>query len=109
MWKIVTAQIREVYYLFISRELFLGNQKDTEREPEEQESSYILINIFSRTAKEDRKCSYVATERIIDSLKLCKIPDKVIKFSEKAMEDGRVELRAREKTLAEVKIQKGIF
>ena len=38
-----------------------------------------------------------------------KIPDEVIKLIEKATETWRVELTTRGKTLAEVKIQRGIF
>ena len=38
-----------------------------------------------------------------------KIPDEVIQFIEKTMETCRVELTAGGKSLAEVKIQKGIF
>ena len=46
---------------------------------------------------------------IIDSLKLYKISDEVIKFIEKTMKNWNVELTAGEKSLAEVKIQRGIF
>ena len=46
---------------------------------------------------------------IIDSLNLYKISDEVIKLIEKAMKNWKVELTARGKGLAEVKIQRGIF
>ena len=38
-----------------------------------------------------------------------KIPDQVVQFIEKTMETWGVELKAGEKSLAEVKIQRGIF
>ena len=42
---------------------------------------------------------------ILHSLKMYEIPEEVIKFIEKTMEIWRVELTARGKTIAEVKIQ----
>ena len=46
---------------------------------------------------------------ILHSLKMCKIPYQVVQFSEKTLEIWRVELTTGEKSLAEVKIQRGIF
>ena len=46
---------------------------------------------------------------IIDSLKMYKISDAVIKFIEKIMQTWWVKLKAGGKILAEVKIQRGIF
>ena len=46
---------------------------------------------------------------IIESLKMNKISDKIINFILNSMENWRVEFIARGETLAEVKIQKGIF
>ena len=46
---------------------------------------------------------------ILDCLKMYKIFDQVIQFIEKTLETFRVELTAGCKSLAEVKIQRGIF
>ena len=46
---------------------------------------------------------------MVHGLKIYKIPDEVIKFTEKTMETCWVELIAGGKSLAEVKIQRGIF
>ena len=44
---------------------------------------------------------------IIECLKMYKISNKVINFITRVMENWKVELAAREQTLAEVKIQRG--
>ena len=46
---------------------------------------------------------------ILPCLKIHKIPDQVVQFIEKTIEIWRVELTARGKSLAEVKIQRSIF
>ena len=46
---------------------------------------------------------------ILHYLQMNKMPDEVIQFIEKTMETWRVELTAEGKSLAEVKIQRGIF
>ena len=46
---------------------------------------------------------------ILYCLKMYKIPDEIIKFIDKIMETLRVELTVRWKSLAEVKIKRGIF
>ena len=46
---------------------------------------------------------------IINYLKMYKISDEVINFIEKTMKTWRVELIAERKSLAEAKIQRGIF
>ena len=46
---------------------------------------------------------------IIDSPKLYKVSNKIIKFIAKTMKTWKVELTAGGKSLAEVKIQRGIF
>ena len=54
--KIITAKTREdIYYSFISCDCFSRNWQDAARQPEEQESYYILINTSSWTTKRDRK------------------------------------------------------
>ena len=51
----------------------------------------------------------VSQSYMIDCLKMYKISDKVIKFIEETMKNWRVELTARGKSFAQVKIQGGIF
>ena len=51
----------------------------------------------------------VPQRRIIDCLKMYKISDKIIKFIEEPIKNGRVELTSGEKSLAMMKIQRGIF
>ena len=46
---------------------------------------------------------------IIDCFKIYKISDKVLKFIENTVENWRVELTAGGKSLAVLKIQRGIF
>ena len=46
---------------------------------------------------------------MINCLKMYKISDVIIKFIEKTMKTWKVELTAREKSLAEAKIHRGIF
>ena len=46
---------------------------------------------------------------ILHCLKIYKIPDQIVQFIEKTMQNWRVELKAGRKSLAEVKIQRGIF
>ena len=46
---------------------------------------------------------------IINCLKMYKISDEVIKFLEKTRKTWRVEVTAGERSLAEAKIQRGIF
>ena len=59
----------------------------------------------------DYKKAYdmVSQSWILHCLKINKIPDEVIQFIEKTMETLRVELTAGGKSLAELKIQRGMF
>ena len=59
----------------------------------------------------DNKKAYaiVSQSWIVDGLKMDKIPDKFIKLIMEAMKNWKVELTARGKTLAEMKIHWGIF
>ena len=54
-----------------------------------------------------KACDMVPQIWIIDSLKIFKVSDKVIKFIEKTMKSWKV--TAGGKSLTEVKIQRGIF
>ncbi len=51
----------------------------------------------------------VPQTRIIESLKMYKISNKVIKFNSEAMKNWKVELTAEGKTLTAVRIQRDIF
>ena len=63
------------------------------------------------TARVDHKkaCHMVAQSWIIDRLQLYKISDEVIKVIEKTIKKWRVQLTAEGKSIAKVKIQRGIF
>ena len=52
---------------------------------------------------------WISYKKTIDCLKMYKVFGKVITFITEAMKNWKVELTARWKTLAEVKIQRGIF
>ena len=122
MWKILTAQMREeIYYFLTSRGLF----------PEEQtgcckgfrgtaELLYIDQHILneSKTRRKnlamvwiDYKKTYymVPHSWITNSLKMYKISDEVINFIDKTIKTWTVELTAGRRRLAEAKIQRGIF
>ena len=122
MWKILTAQIREeIYFSLTSHSLF----------PEEQEGcrkgscgTAELLYIDQHTLSEsktrrknlamawiDYKKAYdmVLQSWIIKCLKMYKISHEVINFIEKTMKTRKVELIAGGKSLAETKIQRGIF
>ena len=79
---------------------------------------YALINIFSRRERRDGKSNsgvdrlqktydMVPKSRIIDCLKMYKISGEFIKCIENTLENWRVELKAGEKCLPEVKIFQG--
>ena len=56
MWKILTAQTREVTYdLLTSRGLLPRNRKDVAKDLEAQESYFTLINTSSTRAEQDVK------------------------------------------------------
>ena len=119
MWKPLMAQIREkIYSSLISRGQFPRNRIDAAREPEEQDSFYVLINTSTRTAKRDEKMAWIDYKKVLDiilqswirdSLKMYKISDEVLKLIEETMKNWRMELTAGGKSLAEAKIQRGIF
>ena len=62
-------------------------------------------------ARIDYKKAYVMVPQswIIDRLQIYKISDEIMKFIEKTMKNGRVELATGRKGLAEVKFQRSIF
>ena len=123
MWKILTAQIREeIYYSLTSRGLFPEEQKGCRNGSRgTAELLYIDQHILSESKTRrkkklamawiDYKKAYdmVPQSLIMKCLKIFKISHEVINFIEKTMKTWRVELTAGEKSLAEIKIQRGIF
>ena len=93
--------------------------KDASKNPEAQQS-YIDQHILSESKTRrkslamawiDYKKAYamVLQSWIINCLKMYKISDEVINVIEKTMKTWRVELTAGGKSLAETKVQRGIF
>ena len=61
-------------------------------------------------AQIDEKIAYVVPQSwIINCFQIYKISDEVIKFIEKTMKNRNMELAAGGRSLAEVKVQRGIF
>ena len=122
MWKILTAQIREeIYYSLTSRRLFPDEQKGCRKG---SRGTAVLLYIDQHILNESRnrrknlamawidfKKAYdmVPQSWIINCLKMYKISHEVMNFIEKNMKNWRVELTAGGKSLAETKIQRGIF
>ena len=113
MWKILTAQIREkIYYSLTSRGLFPDEQKGCRK------GSRGTAKLLYKTRRKnpamawiDHKKAYdmVPENWIIHCLKMYNISHEVINFIEKTMQTWRVELTAGGRSLAETKIQRGIF
>ena len=122
MWKILTAQIREqIHYSLTSRGWFPDEQKGCRKG---YRGTAELVNMVQHILNErktrqknlamawiDYKKAYymVPQSWIIYYLKMYKISDKVINFIEKTMKTWRVEWTAGGRSLAEAKIQRGIF
>ena len=122
MWKILTAQIREeIFYSLTSRGLFPDEQKGCCKGYRgTAELLYIDQYILneSKTRRKnltmvwiDYKKAYdmVPHSWIINSLKMYQISHEVINFIDKTMKTWRVELTVGGRSLAEAKIQRGIF
>ena len=120
--KILTAQIREkIYYSLTSRGLFPDGQKGFRKGSRHTaELHYIDQHILNETRTKrknlamawiDNKKAYdmVPQSWIIHCLKIYKISYEVINFIEKTMQTWRVKLTAGRSSLAETKIQRGIF
>ena len=119
IWKILTAQIKgEIYYSLISRGLLPEEQKGCHKGTGgTRELQYIDPHIFkeNKTRQKNAAMAWIDYKKaydivtqswIIDGLKMYKISNKVI---ENNMENWRMELTAGGKSLAAVKIQRGIF
>ena len=122
MWKILTAQIRgEIYYSLTSRGLFPNEQKGyCKGSRGTAELLYIDQHILneSKTRRKNLAMAWIDNKKaynmvphcwIINSLKMYKISDAVINFTNITMKIGRVELTAGGRRLTEAKIQRGIF
>ena len=120
IWKIPTAQIREeIYYSLTSRRLFLEEQKGCYKDPEAQESYSTLISITSARTISDGKIwlwSGLMTKIILYNP--AKLDNKLaqniqnIRLSHKLYRENHENLQSgidSRKSLAEAKIQRGIF
>ena len=121
-WKILTAQIREeIYDSLTSRGLFVEEQNGRRKGSRgTRELLYIDQYILNerKTKRKNLAMSWIDYKKaydmvpqnwIINCLKMYKISDQVITFIEKTMKTWSVELTAWGKSLAEAKIQRGLF
>ena len=119
---IITAQIRkEIYYSLTSHGLFPDEQKGCCKGSRgTAELLYIDQYILdeSKTRRKNLAMAWIDYKKaydmvphswIINSLKMYKISHEVINFIDKTMKTWRVELTAGGRSLAETKIQRGIF
>ena len=94
MWKILMAQIREIYYLLISRGIFPEEQKGwRKRTRATEEQLYIdqhILNV-SKTRRKNLAMTWVNSKKaydiipqswILHVLKMYKIPDQIAQFIE---------------------------
>ena len=122
MWDILTAQVREeIYYSVTSRGLFPEEQKGCcKRSRGTAELLYIdqLILNESKTRRKNLAMVWIDYEKaydmvpqswIINWLKMYMISHEVIYCIEKIMKTWTVELTVGGKSLAETKMQRGIF
>ena len=122
MWKILTAQIRKkIYYSLTSRGLFPDEQKGYHKGCRgTAELLYIDQHILNESktrwknlamASIDYKKAYdmLPQSWILHCHKMYKISHEVINFIEQTMKTWRVDLTAGRRSIAETKIQRGIF
>ena len=119
MWKILTAQIREeIYYSLTSRALFPDKQKGCCTGTGELLDIYQHIVNESKNRRKNLDMAWIHYKKAYDMvpqswitncLKMYKISHEIINFIEKTMKNWRVELTAGGKSVAETKIQRGIF
>ena len=121
-WKILSSQIKEkIYYSLTSRRLFPDEQKGGLKGSRgTAELLYIDQHILneSKTRRKNLAMAWIDFEKaydmvpqcwIIQCLKMYKVSHEVINFFEKTMKTWKVELTAGGRSLAETKIQRGIF
>ena len=122
MWKILRAQIRkEIYYSLTSRRLVPEKEKLCRKGYRgTAELLYIDQHILneSKTRRKNLAMAWIDYKKaydmvpqswIINCLKMYKISDEVINIIEKTMKTWKVELTSGGRSLAEAKIQRGIF
>ena len=122
MWKILTAQIREkICYSLTSRGLFPDEQKGCRKGSRgTAELLFIDQHILneSKTRRKNLAMAWIDYKKAYDMvpqiwilhfLKMYKISHEVINFIEQTMNTWRVELTAGGRSIAETKIQSGIF
>ena len=122
MWKILTAHIREkIYYSLTSRGLFPDAKKGCRKGSRgTAEFLYIDQHILNESKARrknlamawiDYKQAYdmVPQSWILHCPKMYKISHEVINFIEQTMKTWKVELTAGGRSIAETKIQRGIF
>ena len=122
MWKILTAQIRkEIYYSLTSRGLFQKKQKGSHKWSRSTGELFYFVQHIPNERKTrqknlamawiDNKKAYdlILSSLIMNCLEMYEISHEVINLIEKTMKTWRVELIAGRKSLAETKIQRGIF
>ena len=119
MWKILIAQIRKkIYYSLTSRWLFPDEQKGCRKK---SRGTVELLSIDkhilneSKTRRKNLAMAWIDYKKAYDMvpqihwLKMYKISHEVINFLKKTMQTRRVELTVGGRSLAETKIQRGIF
>ena len=121
MWKILTAQIREqIYYSSINPGIFPDEQKGCHKRTRGTEEvlykdQYILNK--SKTRWKNLAMAWIKHKKLMiwspqswiqHCLKMYKISDQIVQFIKKTIQTWRVELTEGQ-SLAEVKIQRGIF
>ena len=101
MWKILTAQNREIYYSLISRGIFLDEQKRyRKRTSGIEELLYINQHILneSKTRRKNLAIARIDYKKVYDMvnqnwilhyLKMYKMPEQVIQFIEKTIDSKR--------------------
>ena len=122
MWKILTAQKREnIYYSLTNHGLLPDEQKGCRKGSRgTAELLYIDQHILNESKTRQKNLAMTALDYkkafnmvpqswITHCFKMYKISHEVINFIEKTMQTWRVELTVGGRSLAETKIQRGIF
>ena len=122
MWKKLTWQIREnIYYSLISCAIFPDEQKGCHKITRGTEELLYLdqhIRHESKTRQKNLAKAWIDHKKVcnmfpqswkLHCLKMYKIPDQVVQFTEKTMQTWKVEMTVGGKSLADVNISRGIF
>ena len=122
MWKILIAWIREkIYYSLTSHGMFPDEQKRCSKGSRGTEELLLIDQLILNESKTRRKnlpmtwieykkaYDMVPQSWILHCLKMYKISHEVINFIEQTIKTWIVDLTARGRSIAEPKIQRGIF